>query len=270
MAYYRTVSISFWNDSKVADDFTPEDKYFFLYCLTNPHTDISGCYEISMKQIAQETGYNIDTVSRLLDRMEKNHHVVEYDRTTKELLVKHWSRYNWAESSKVMVAVRRRVPNIKSQRFRKYIEALLSGEEIEEDARESESAAEPVPVTVPVTVTDVSIGYKYPIDAVSGASAAPASSGERKKRFTPPTIEEVAQYCNERGNSVDAQRFVDFYDSNGWKVGKNPMKDWKAAVRTWEGRCENQPYRSANNQRGTSSADLFIQMDREGVFSDLE
>ena len=54
------------------------------------------------------------------------------------------------------------------------------------------------------------------------------------KRFTAPTIEEVKEYCSERKNGVDAERFVNYYTANGWKVGKNPMKDWKAAVRTWE------------------------------------
>lgn len=54
------------------------------------------------------------------------------------------------------------------------------------------------------------------------------------KRFTRPTFEEVEQYCFERKNKVNAQRFLDYYDSNGWKVGRNPMKDWKAAVRNWE------------------------------------
>lgn len=54
------------------------------------------------------------------------------------------------------------------------------------------------------------------------------------KRFTPPTREEVAAYCTERGNKVDPDRFVDFYTSKGWIVGKSPMKDWKAAVRGWE------------------------------------
>ena len=54
------------------------------------------------------------------------------------------------------------------------------------------------------------------------------------KRFAPPTLEEVRSYCRERNNRVDAQRFIDYYTSNGWKVGRNPMKDWKAAVRTWE------------------------------------
>ena len=53
-------------------------------------------------------------------------------------------------------------------------------------------------------------------------------------RFSPPTIDEVRAYCAERGNSVDAQRFVDYYTANGWRVGRNPMKDWKATVRTWE------------------------------------
>lgn len=54
------------------------------------------------------------------------------------------------------------------------------------------------------------------------------------KRFTPPTVEEVAEYCRERKNSVDPVHFVDYYTSNDWKVGKNKMKDWRAAVRTWE------------------------------------
>lgn len=61
---------------------------------------------------------------------------------------------------------------------------------------------------------------------------------ERKRSATPrfikPTVEEVRAYCQERNNSVDAERFVDYYEANGWKVGKNPMKDWKATVRTWE------------------------------------
>jgi hypothetical protein len=56
----------------------------------------------------------------------------------------------------------------------------------------------------------------------------------RTTRFTPPTVEEVRSYCEERKNNVDAQRFVDYYTSNGWLVGKNKMKDWRAAVRTWE------------------------------------
>lgn len=56
----------------------------------------------------------------------------------------------------------------------------------------------------------------------------------KNKRFVKPTIEEIKAYCLERNNGVDPNRFYDYYESNGWKVGKNAMKDWKAAVRTWE------------------------------------
>jgi len=57
---------------------------------------------------------------------------------------------------------------------------------------------------------------------------------KKRKRFTPPSIQEVIDYCNERSNNVDAERFIDYYQSKGWMIGKNKMKDWKASVRTWE------------------------------------
>ena len=58
----------------------------------------------------------------------------------------------------------------------------------------------------------------------------------KEKRFARPTFEEVQAYCRERGNEVDARAFCNFYESKGWKVGNAPMRDWKAAVRTWERR----------------------------------
>ena len=58
----------------------------------------------------------------------------------------------------------------------------------------------------------------------------------RYRAFSPPTLEDVKSYCRERGNKVDAQKFIDFYESKGWMIGKNKMKDWKACVRTWEQR----------------------------------
>ena len=57
MAKGRLISTNFWMDGKVEDDFTPEDKYAYLWCLTNPHTNLCGCYEVSIKQIAHELGY---------------------------------------------------------------------------------------------------------------------------------------------------------------------------------------------------------------------
>lgn len=60
------------------------------------------------------------------------------------------------------------------------------------------------------------------------------SNTNKSARFVKPTLEEIQAYCTERNNNVDAERFYDYYEANGWKVGKNPMKDWKASVRTWE------------------------------------
>ena len=57
---------------------------------------------------------------------------------------------------------------------------------------------------------------------------------QKKERFKPPTVQEVQDYCNERQNGIQAYTFVNFYQSKGWKVGNQPMKDWRAAVRTWE------------------------------------
>jgi hypothetical protein len=62
-----------------------------------------------------------------------------------------------------------------------------------------------------------------------------------KRRFVPPTLDEVKAYCAERNNTVDPETFIDFYTSKGWMVGKNAMKDWKAAVRGWEQRDRARP-----------------------------
>lgn len=77
-----------------------------------------------------------------------------------------------------------------------------------------------------------------PVNRITGDKNKEKTSKEEKKngRFKKPTIAEVEAYCKERGNFVDAQRFIDFYESKGWKVGNTAMKDWKAAVRTWEQR----------------------------------
>jgi hypothetical protein len=79
----------------------------------------------------------------------------------------------------------------------------------------------------------------------------------RASRFHPPTVEDVREYCMERGNRVDPQRFVDYYTANGWKVGKNPMKDWKAAVRNWE--------RDSKGKPAGDSGNIFFDILAEGV-----
>lgn len=168
MAIYRTVSLTFWTDSKIDDDFTPEDKYFMLYLITNPHTRISGCYEIGSKQFERETGYNSDTISRLLFRMEKVHNVIRYSKATKEVLILNWSKYNWnGYSPKVLQAVKKEAESIKNPNFKTFILGKIENSDFEYTETDTVSDT----VTETVTVTDISVGYGYPIDMVSDLSS---------------------------------------------------------------------------------------------------
>jgi len=79
---------------------------------------------------------------------------------------------------------------------------------------------------------------------------------ESAKRFSAPSVEEVKAYCQERHNKIDPEQFVDFYESKGWRVGAQPMKDWKAAVRTWEKRDAE---RKAPPRQDTRGLDLTVE-----------
>ena len=87
-------------------------------------------------------------------------------------------------------------------------------------------------------------------------------------RFRPPTLEEVAAYCKERDNRVDPSRFLAYYESNGWRVGRNPMKDWKAAVRTWE-RTDPSPVKpTGKNVQTTPAPTVADQVKKYGSIND--
>lgn len=129
MALYRTISISFWTDSKVVDDFTPEDRYFYLYLFTNPHTSLSGCYEISLKQVSLETGYTEEAIKSCLTRFECVHNVIRYSVETKEVLLLNWHKYNWTASEKYRKPLLENIKSIKNNKFRDYLMSIFEGEE---------------------------------------------------------------------------------------------------------------------------------------------
>ena len=127
MAIYRSIQMSFWTDPKVIDAFTPEDKYFYLYLMTNPHTNLCGCYEISERQIENETGYTKKTIEKLMDRMCKVHKVISYSRETKEVLIVNWHKYNWTSSVKFRVPLEKEIQNVKNTDFKAFLEGLFNG-----------------------------------------------------------------------------------------------------------------------------------------------
>ncbi len=153
MAIYRQIYMTFWTDPKVTDDFTPEDKYFYLYLLTNPHTTICGCYEISVKQARDETGYNEDTITRLLNRMDGTHKIIRYFPETKEVLLLNWHKYNWNKSPKVMKAIASDLRKIKSEEAKQIIIGIIKKEKYPIDTV-SIPYGYPMDTTVTDTVTD--------------------------------------------------------------------------------------------------------------------
>lgn len=121
MAIYRNVQLSFWTDTKVTDEFTPEDKYFYLYLLTNPHTNTSGCYELSIRQMSIETGYSQETIERLIERFALVHKVMRYSRENKEVLLVNWHKYNWTTSDKLRISIYNNIKVIKTKCFKDYL-----------------------------------------------------------------------------------------------------------------------------------------------------
>lgn len=96
----RIVSTGFWTDSKVINQFSPEDKYFMLYLLTNQHTSQLGIYGLSPKQAAFDLGYSAETVSILLDRFETKYHVLKYNRETCEVAILNYLKHSIVKGGK--------------------------------------------------------------------------------------------------------------------------------------------------------------------------
>ncbi len=166
MAIYRNVSINFWRDSKVMDLFSPEDKYFMLYCLTNSYTNLCGCYEVSIKQMAKDTGYNEETIRALLERFTQKYKMIGYDFETNELLMANWHKYNWTSSHKLDKPLLNDIKSIKSLKFREYLTNLYNKRDTvsipytyPSDTTVSVSVSDTVSVTDTVSVDSNSLYY---------------------------------------------------------------------------------------------------------------
>ena len=100
MGIKRIVDVNFWNDDKVLDYFSPEDKLFMLYLLTNPHTTQLGIYAINKKHIAFEIGYSIEAVNVLLERFENKYKMIKYSNETKEIAIKNYLKHSIIKGGK--------------------------------------------------------------------------------------------------------------------------------------------------------------------------
>ena len=118
----------------------------------------------------------------------------------------------------------------------------------------SSNAPSPNPNPTPIVLKDRD-------DKAESSTKSTTKPAPKTKRFIQPTLEEVAAYCQERKNDVNPQRWIDHYTSNGWRVGKNPMRDWKAAVRTWEKDGKDKNHGDTMQPRNVTEA-LVVQGDQ--------
>jgi len=137
------------------------------------------------------------------------------------IVIKHWRINNYLRNDRYMPT-----------NYQEELAALM----VDQNGAYTEIKKQGIPMVyqldtdgIPVVSTDKNSIDKNSIDKNR-------EEGVQRKRFTPPSLEEVKAYCAERNNGVDPQAFIDFYTSKGWKIGKETMKDWQAAVRTWERR----------------------------------
>ncbi|USK43754.1 hypothetical protein [Cytobacillus oceanisediminis] len=131
MAKFRMIHTDFWDDPKVVEEMTAEDKYFFLYLLTNSNTTQIGIYQITKKQMAFDMGYSPESVNALLDRFINHHKLVLYNPETREIAIKNWGRYNFNRGGKpVLDCVRAELKNVKDISLISFVGERIEKEEI--------------------------------------------------------------------------------------------------------------------------------------------
>lgn len=96
---YRQVFSTFWSDPNVVDSFSPEDKYFYLYLITNEHTNQCGIYQISAKQMAFDLGYSVEAVRALIERFQSHLKRIRYNQETREMAILNWAKHNYPEKT---------------------------------------------------------------------------------------------------------------------------------------------------------------------------
>ena len=116
MGIKRIVDVSFWNDEKVLDCFSPDDKYFMLYLLTNMHTTQLGIYRLNKNKAAFEVGYTREAIEVLMERFEKQYKIIKYNKTTQEIAVLNYLRYAIVKGGKpVEDCIKRNAEDVKDK-----------------------------------------------------------------------------------------------------------------------------------------------------------
>lgn len=122
----RMIDTALWNNEEIIENFTAEDKYFWLYLLTSPHATILGTMKYSPALIARDMGLHKDTVENLLYRFEKVHRLIIADKETSEVLILNWYKFNWTKSETFAKALTAELAKVKSKMIADEVEKRIS------------------------------------------------------------------------------------------------------------------------------------------------
>lgn len=118
MAKFRKIETGFWSDTYIQEEMSAEDKYFYLYLMTNEYTKQIGIYSISKKQMSFDLGYSIESVKALLQRFENHHKLIKYDSETREIILLNWAKNNLNVGGKpVQDLIKKEIKEIKNKDF---------------------------------------------------------------------------------------------------------------------------------------------------------
>lgn len=220
----RVVSTGFWSDAKVME-FSPEDKFFWLFLLTNEYTTQLGIYYLPLKKAAFDLGYSEETVKVLIERFENKYGMIEYSKATGEVLIKNFLIHSIMKGGKpVYDCLLKETDQVKDFSLLSNLHTHLCNKDIDNDTV----------LNFIEYLNEYINGNNNDNERIVDESSTNRGRIVKEENIIPPTVEMVAAYCTERKNGIDAEQFIDFYESKGWYIGKNKMKNWKAAVRTWE------------------------------------
>ena len=219
MGTKRVIDIDLWTDELV-ETFTPEERYFWMFLLTNPFTTQCGIYHITQKQMCFYLGYENDVVSKLLKRFEKDYQLIKY--VNNEIAIKNYMIHSIVKGGlPIEELIKRELGKVKSKSLINWVFECLNSKK--------DSLKQTI-INI-LNNKDLYINVNANVNACTQGRTLDCT--HERTRFTKPTIEELNQYCKEKGYSIDTERFFNYYESKGWLIGKAPMKSWKAALTNW-------------------------------------
>ncbi len=227
----RYISTKF-RDDKFIIDLDPIEKLLFMYFLTNPLTNVAWIYEISLRRIAFDTWIDKDMVQKIIDRFTESKKIYYID---------------WY----IILANSSKHQNIDNAKIKKWIENVLSW--LPKDIIDK------IWSIYDSSMTYIWLSNNLDLDSDSNLDS-DLEEETHPSRFIKPKIEEVEKYCIDRKNNIDAQWFIDFYESNWRLVWKNKMKDWKACIRTRESRNKNDPKKQTKEYEKKDARENFTFM----------